>query len=80
MEDSTDPLKHPQTTQPPSKVSISTNPSSMVPAKQSMGGDKFRLDSMFTNVRNVGNMVVTETREIHQESRDKPQEHALIRV
>lgn len=52
----------------------------MVPAKQSMGGDKFRLDSMFTNVRNVGNMVVTETREIHQESRDKPQEHALIRV
>ena len=41
---------------------------------------RFKVDSLFTNVTNVGNKVITETREIHQETRDKPQEHALIRM
>lgn len=91
MEESTEPQKHPNQASltvaanpmVPVKASISTAyPTSVVsvPAKQSMGGDKFKIDGMLTNVRNLGNTSITETREIHQESRDRAQEHTLIRV
>ena len=52
----------------------------MVTEKQGMGGDKWKLDNVFTNVMNVGNTWRTEPGAVHQESRDKPQEEALIRV
>lgn len=68
------------TAYPPKSTTYAPTITNNFNAVTNANGTKFKLDSHFTNVTQTGNTVVTENREVHQEVRDRPQEHAMIRM